>query len=200
MKTFLYELFPALRATGVLCLVTCGAYPLLVTGVAETFFKSQAHGSLITDGSGTIRGSYWIGQSFTSETYFHSRPSTAGEGYDAAASGGSNLGPTSQKLHDLIEQRITAYRSINGLSKDTAVPADAVTTSASGLDPHISVGNAQLQAPRVAQARGLSLDDVQRCITDCTEKRDLGFLGDARVHVLKLNLALDDLKPVLRHE
>lgn len=191
MKPLLTELIPSLRATLVLAIVTCGAYPLLITGIAQTVFKDKAHGSLITDKDGTVIGSALLGQSFTGETYFHPRPSAAGNGYDAASSGGSNLGPTSQKLHDAIKERITAFRTTNSLAADAQVPADAVTASASGLDPHISVKNAELQAARVAKARNLSVEKVRQLIATNTEGPDLGLLGDAGVNVLKLNLALD---------
>jgi len=194
MKAIISELRPAIMATLVLAAVTCGAYPLLVTGIAQTAFKKQAAGSLITDKDGKDIGSALLGQNFTTDPYFHPRPSAAGAGYDAASSSGSNLGPTSQKLHDAIKERIAAYRTQNSLAADATVPADAVTASGSGLDPHISVTNAELQAARVAKARNLSVEKVKELITARTTKPDLGIFGDAGVNVLQLNLALDALK------
>ncbi len=198
MKTLLSEMRPAIMATLVLAAVTCGVYPLIVTGLAQTFFKDKANGSLLTDPTGEIVGSTLIGQSFTEERYFHPRPSAAGNGYDAASSGGSNLGPTSQKLHDALKERITAYRALNNLEADTPVPADAVTASGSGLDPHISLRNANLQAARIAASRNLSLGKVKELIRANTEQPDLGILGDARVNVLKLNMALDAVERVFQ--
>lgn len=194
MKALVSELRPAIAATLVLATVTCGVYPLIVTGVAQAAFKDKAHGSLITGPGGTVRGSSLLGQNFTAARYFHPRPSAAGAGYDAANSSGSNLGPTSQKLNDALKERIAAYRTTNGLSDTDAVPADAVTASGSGLDPHISVKNAELQAARVAKARNLSIEKVKELIAASTAKPDLGVFGDAGVNVLKLNLSLDALK------
>jgi K+-transporting ATPase ATPase C chain len=154
-------------------------------------FHDKANGSLIVDQDGTVRGSKLLGQGFTADKYFHPRPSAAGNGYDAANSGGSNLGPTSQKLNDVIKDRVDAYRKDNGLNADEPVPADAVTASGSGLDPDISVRNAELQIPRVARARGLSQAKVRELIQRYTDTRDLGVLGDPGVNVLELNLALD---------
>ena len=196
MKAFASEIRSAFGATAILAVVCCGAYPLLVTGVARTVFPEKAAGSLIKDGSGRLVGSALLGQNFTGEKYFHPRPSAAGaDGYDAASSGGSNLGPTSRKLADSLEERITAYRKANGLAADREVPADAVTASGSGLDPHISPANASLQADRVAKARNLPVENVRELIESNTDKPDLGIFGDAGVHVLKLNLALDALAP-----
>lgn len=178
----------------VLAVVCCGIYPLIVFGVAQTLFPAKANGSLIVDGSGTLRGSALLGQQFTGDKYFNSRPSAAGNGYDGASSGGSNLGPTSQKLNDAIKDRIADYRKKNGLKDTDTVPADAVTTSGSGLDPHVSLANAVLQLPRVAKARGLSEDKVRELVKLNTDAPDLNVLGDAGVNVLKLNLALDALK------
>jgi K+-transporting ATPase ATPase C chain len=134
-----------------------------------------------------------LGQQVTADKYFHSRPSAAGNGYDATSSGGSNFGPTSQKLHDSIAQNIADYRSQNGMASNAPVPADAVTASASGLDPHISLDNAELQAARVAKARGLEPDKIRALIKEHTESPDFGVLGDPGVNVLELNLALDAL-------
>ena len=194
MKKILSELRPAVAATLVLAGVTCGAYPLFVTTVAQAAFKHQATGSLITDPDGKVRGSRLIGQTFTSSHYFHSRPSAAGSGYDAASSGGSNLGPTSQKLHDQVKERIAAYRTTNGVPNDLPIPADAVTASASGLDPHISIANAELQSARVAKARSLPLEKVKALVQASTESPDFGMLGETRVNVLRLNQSLDTVK------
>jgi potassium-transporting ATPase KdpC subunit len=193
MKEFFSEIRGAIMSTLVLGVVCCGLYPLIVFGIGQLAFHDKANGSLIVDQTGTIRGSKLLGQGFTDPKYFHPRPSAAGNGYDAANSGGSNLGPTSQKLKDVIKDRIDAYRKENGLSADQDVPADAVTASGSGLDPHISTRNAEFQVPRVAKARGLSEDKVRELIHQTTEGRDLGILGDLGVNVLQLNLALDAL-------
>jgi len=194
MKTLLTELRTSLCATLLLALITCGLYPLLVTGISSSLFPDQAHGSLVVDEQGTVLGSTLLSQPFTEARYFHPRPSAAGTGHDAASSGGSNLGPTSKKLRDAIAARVAAYRTMNGLPADADVPADAVTASASGLDPHISPENAALQAPRVAKARGLPIDDVVAILTKNTEPPDFGVFGEERVNVLRLNLALDALK------
>lgn len=181
----------SLRATFVLAAVTCGAYPLFITTVAQKAFPEKAGGSLIIDKDGAVRGSALLSQNFSAENHFHPRPSAAGNGHDAANSGGSNLGPTSQKLHDNLKERIAAYRTINGLADSAEVPADAVTASGSGLDPHISVKNAEAQAARVAKARNLSVENVRALIAANTTKPDLGILGEAGVNVLGLNRALD---------
>jgi len=194
MKALFSEIRGAVFSTVVLAIVCCGLYPLIVFGISQTFFRDKANGSLIVDQAGTIRGSKLLAQGFTDPKYFHPRPSAAGNGYDAANSGGSNLGPTSQKLKDAIKDRIDAYRKENGLSADQEVPADAVTASGSGLDPHISPRNAEFQVPRVAKARGLSEEKVRELIRQNSEGRDLGILGDLGVNVLQLNLALDQLK------
>lgn len=193
MKAFFSELRRAVMATIVLAIVCCGLYPLAVTGLSQWAFKSKANGGLIVDKNGEIRGSTLIGQSFSGETYFHPRPSAAGTGYDAVSSGGSNLGPASRKLADQIEARVAAYRTENGLAADQPVPADAVTASASGLDPHISPANATLQIARVAKARHLPVEKVRELVASNTDQEDLGLLGDPGVNVLKLNLALDNL-------
>lgn len=178
--------------TLVLAIVTCGVYPLVVWGIAQAAFRDQANGSLIVGEDGMIRGSRLLGQGFTEARNFHPRPSAAGaNGYDASSSSGSNLGPTSQKLNDAIKERVASYRAENGLMEGDVVPADAVTASGSGLDPHISLRNAELQAPRVAKARGLALDKVRALIRANTDSANLGFLGDSGVNVLKLNLALN---------
>ena len=180
-------------ATLALAAICCGLYPLIVFGVAQALFYEKANGSLILGKDGAVRGSKLIGQNFAAEKYFHPRPSAAGNGYDAASSSGSNLGPTSQKLNDAIKDRIAAYRAENGLKETDPVPADAVTASGSGLDPHISLQNAELQIPRVAKARGMTEEKVRELIRQNTDGRDLGVLGDPGVNVLELNLALDAL-------
>jgi K+-transporting ATPase ATPase C chain len=191
MKTLFSEIRGAVMSTLVLAVVCCGIYPLIVFGIAQAAFHDQANGSLIVEKDGTVRGSKLLGQQFTGAKYFHPRPSAAGNGYDAANSGGSNLGPTSQKLNDAIKERVATYRTENGLKETDSVSADAVTASGSGLDPHISVRNAQLQAPRVATARGLSEQQIRELIARYTYKPDWGFLGDPGVNVLLINLALD---------
>lgn len=196
MNSIASEIRSAVGSTLILAVVCCGAYPLLVTGVTRTVFRDKADGSLIKDASGKVIGSSLLGQTFTGGKYFHSRPSAAGaNGYDAASSSGSNLGPTSQKLADQIKERIAVYRTTNGLADDQEVPADAVTASGSGLDPHISPANAALQASRVAKARNLPLEKVSELIDGNTDQPDLGIFGDPGVNVLKLNLALDALAP-----
>ena len=191
MKSLLHELRSALLGTVALAVVCCGLYPLLVFGIAQLCFPAKANGSLIVDAHGTVLGSRLIGQPFAADKYFHPRPSSAGNGYDPTSSGGSNLGPTSQKLRDAIAQNLADYRAQNGLTTNAPVPADAVTASASGLDPHISPSNARLQADRVAKARGLSIEKVRDLIRQNTDPADLGILGDPGVNVLRLNLALD---------
>jgi K+-transporting ATPase ATPase C chain len=179
--------------TAAFVILLCGVYPLVVWGIAQIAFPGQANGSLVTR-QGQVAGSSLIAQNFTSPGYFHPRPSAAGDtGYDGTSSGGSNLGPLSQKLVDQVKDRIAAYRGENHLAPDVPIPADAVTASGSGLDPHISLKNAALQAPRVAAARGINPDRIKRLIETCTDSPDLGFLGEPRVNVLRLNLGLDEL-------
>ena len=192
MKEFFSEIRGAVMSTLVLAVVCCGLYPLVVFGIAQVAFRDKANGSLVIERDGTVRGSKLIGQGFTAEKYFHPRPSAAGNGYDATNSGGSNFGPTSQKLNDAIKDRIAAYRKENGLKDTDPVPADAVTASGSGLDPHISVHNAELQVARVAKARGLGEDKVRALVSRYTDPADLGVLGEPGVNVLRLNLALDN--------
>jgi len=194
MKNILSELRPAIVSTLVIAVVCCGFYPLAVTGIAKLAFAHQANGSLIVDKHGVIIGSALLGQNFSGEGYFHPRPSAAGtSGYDPTSSGGSNFGPTSQKLADSIKERVAAYRTSNGLTAARQVPADAVTASGSGLDPHISPANAALQVARVAKARALPPEKVQALIASNTDKAAFGVLGVDGVNVLKLNLALDAL-------
>jgi len=190
MKNLIAQLRTSLTATLLLAVLLCGIYPLAVWLLAQGIFPDKANGSLVM-GSGKILGSSLVSQGFTAPKYFHPRPSAAGQGYDATSSGGSNLGPTSKKLVETVRQRVDAFRTENYLPPDALVPIDAVTASASGLDPHISLKNALLQAGRVAKARGLSKDIVLKEIKLYTEGRDLGFLGEPRVNVLMLNLALD---------
>jgi K+-transporting ATPase ATPase C chain len=193
MNAFLSHLRAAVLGTLVLAVVTCGAYPLVVWGISQAIFSDKADGSLIVGKDGTVRGSRLIGQGFTGATYFHPRPSAAGaNGYDAASSGGSNLGLTSRKLADAIKDRVAAYRAENGLKETDTVPADAVTASASGLDPHISPRNAEFQAPRIAKARGLAVEKVLAQVHAHTDPAGFGFLGEPGVNVLRLNLALDE--------
>ena len=182
---------PALRATAVTLVLTGLLYPLLMTGVAQGLLHAKAEGSFITDGAGKVVGSELLAQAFTSSGYFQPRPSAAGEkGYDPLSSGGSNLGPTSKKLRDqaaaALEQLEKANPDARGL-----VPAELVTASGSGLDPHLSPEAVAWQAPRVAHARGVSLDRVRALIDEYTDGRTLGILGEPRVNVLALNLALD---------
>jgi K+-transporting ATPase ATPase C chain len=197
MKTFMLELKTSVLATLVLALLLCGLYPVVVWAGAQFFFRAKANGSLLVDRDGTVRGSALLAQSFTSERYFHPRPSAAGTGYDAGSSSGTNLGPTSKKLADAVQSAVTAYRTENQLAADAPVPADAVTSSASGLDPHISVANAEIQAARVAHARRLSSEQVRALITKHTADRDLRLFGDPGVNVLLLNRALDAEESVI---
>jgi K+-transporting ATPase ATPase C chain len=210
LRTFTRELRPLLGVTIALLLVTAVAYPLAVTGIAQGVFHDRANGSMI-ERDGQPVGSSLLGQSFTGDQYFHPRPSAAGAGYDAAASSGSNLGPTSAKLIEGveddastpdvdesfagIEQRVAAFRELNGLGDDD-LPSDSVTASASGLDPHITPATARLQVARVAAARGASEAEIRELVDDFTEDRVLGIIGEPRVNVLKLNLELDERFPM----
>jgi K+-transporting ATPase ATPase C chain len=185
---------PAFRITLVMTVLTGLVYPALVTGVAQILFPEQAHGSLLRV-NGRVVGSALIGQNFTRPEYFHPRPSAAGSGgYDATASSGSNYGPTSQKLGDRVKASVDQFRKENP-GYTGPIPADAVTASGSGLDPHISPANAEIQIARVARARGAAADSVRRLAAQATEGPWLGFIGEPRVNVLRLNLALDELLP-----
>jgi potassium-transporting ATPase KdpC subunit len=192
MKQLLVEFRTALLATLALAAVCCVLYPLVVFGIAQLAFHDHANGSLIVDRQGVVHGSRLLGQSSSAAKYFHPRPSTAGNGYDAANSGGSNLGPTSRALRDTIKERVEAFRKENGLKETVSVPADAVTSSGSGLDPHISPESARLQIARVAAARGLEPVAVAALVEQAVEGPQLGFLGEPRVNVLRLNMALDE--------
>ena len=191
------QILPGLRINLLLTLVLGVAYPLALTGICQIAFPHQANGSLITRG-GKVIGSELIGQNFSKAEYFQPRPSAAGsDGYDAAASGGSNLGPTNQKLADRVKAAVEKFRKENP-DYTGPIPADFVTASASGLDPHISPDSALAQAARVAKARGVPAAQVEQLIAQYTQGPDLGLLGEARVNVLRLNLALDQRYPRAR--
>ena len=189
----LRQLIPALRMTALLTLLTGLVYPAVITGLCQLLFHEKANGSLIEQ-NGRILGSALIGQNFTRPEYFHPRPSAAGSGgYDATASGGSNFGVTNQKLYDRVKAAAGQFRKDNP-DYTGPIPADALTASGSGLDPDISIANAEAQVARVAQARHLNKPVVDKLISSVTEPRDLGFAGEPRVNVLRLNLALDALR------
>lgn len=191
------QVVPAIVLTLLASVVFGLAYPLLIYGVGQLAFERQADGSLITRG-GRVVASSLLGQRFSSPSgrplaqYFQPRPSAAGSGYDATASGATNLGPSDPRLLTAVSRRAGAYRAFNGLAASAPVPVDAVTSSASGLDPDISIANADLQASRVARARKLPLAVVLQLVHRYTSPRALGFLGEARVNVVELNLALDE--------
>jgi K+-transporting ATPase ATPase C chain len=194
------QLFTALKVTLVLLVLLSGVYPAAVWAVGQVAFKHQADGSFVSSG-GKVVGSALISQSFSDKDgnpipkYFQPRPSAAGDGYDATASGGSNLGPSNPKLWNEVKGRVIAYRQLNALPNNASVPVDAVTASGSGLDPDISVANAMLQASRVADVRGLPVATVQSLVRAHTNGRPWGVLGEKTVNVLDLNLALDKLSP-----
>ena len=193
MRAFLRQLVPAFLMLAVFTVITGVVYPLVVTAVGQAAFKDKADGSLLKV-DGVIVGSTLIGQNFAAPKYFHPRPSNAGKGYDGYASSGTNLGPTNPVLIDAIKQRVIDYRTENNLPATLPVPVDAVTSSASGLDPEISVANADLQAQRVATTRNLPLETVQKLISSNTVGRSLGMLNEPGVNVLTLNVALDQAK------
>jgi K+-transporting ATPase ATPase C chain len=190
MRGLFVQLRISLVAVLSLAVLLCGVYPLLVWAMGQMLFPREASGSLVRVG-GPVAGSSLISQGFSGPAYFHPRPSAAGAGYDAASSGGSNLGPTSRQLIETVRDRIAAYRAENRIPSGIPVPADAVTASGSGLDPHISVPNALLQARRVAEARGLGEESILAKIAAHTEGRTLGILSEPRDNVLMLNLDLD---------
>ena len=190
LKNIINELRISVIATVSLAVLLCGVYPAVVWGIAQGLFPHEAGGSLIIK-DGRLLGSRLIAQGFTSPQYFHPRPSYAGTGYDSTSSSGSNLGPLSKTLVDTIRQRVIKYRTENNLEPTILVPADAVTASGSGLDPHISPENARMQTQRVAHARGMSEEAVRRKIEAHTQGRDMAIFGEPRVNVLMLNLDLD---------
>jgi len=210
------QLMISIRITIVMLILVSCIYPLVVWGLSQAMFNHQANGSLVKDASGKIVGSSLLAQSFTKDQYFQPRPSNAGSGYDPTESGGTNLGPTSDKLingihkpdlspgkpdpsdFDGVKDLAREYRTTNGMAANAPVPVDAVTRSASGLDPHISVANATDQTPRVAKTRGITVDEVKTLVEQNTEGRALGFLGEPAVNVLELNLALDKQYPMPR--
>ena len=189
------NLFTAILMTIVTTVLFGLIYPLAVTGIAQLVFTDKANGQLIKRPDGTLAGSRIIGQAFSGPGYFHSRPSAAGTGYDAGASSGSNLGPTNQKLIDRVKADVA---TLQAESPGKPVPIDLVTTSASGLDPHISPAAAEFQIPRVTRERGMNESEVSTLVANHTEGRTLGILGEPRVNVLLLNLELDERKPMTR--
>jgi K+-transporting ATPase ATPase C chain len=194
MKNLFAELGRSIVATIFFAVILCGVYPLVVFGAGKLLFPHQADGSLLVDKSGAVHGSALLAQNFTGAQYFHPRPSAAGaNGFDPTSSSGSNLGPTSTNLFATIAQRISDYRTENNLATNASVPADAVTASASGLDPHITPANAEIQIPRVAKARGISEEQLRELVRQNTNGRDLGLFGEPRVNVMTLNFALDQL-------
>jgi len=192
----LKQIYPAIAMTVVLTVLLGIIYPLAVTGLASVMFPAKAAGSLI-EKNGKVIGSSLIGQPFSGPGYFHSRPSAAGTGYDGTASGGTNLGPTSQKLMDNVK---TAADSLREENPGSPIPIDMVTASASGLDPHITPAAAEFQVPRIVKERGMNADQVRGLVREHTEGRQLGLLGEPRVNVLELNLALDSVRPMARTE
>ena len=185
---FVAQLTASVRIVAIMTFALGVAYPLAVTGFAQVVANDRADGQLI-ELDGRVVGSRLLAQAFTGIEYFHPRPSAAD--YDAGSSTGSNLGPTNPELLDTVAHRVAAYRDLNGLPDGVPVPVDAVTASASGLDPHISPANARLQASRVARARRLDLDEVLALVDEHTDRRPLGVLGDDAVNVIALNVALD---------
>jgi K+-transporting ATPase ATPase C chain len=187
------EIAPAFKVTLLFTILTGLIYPGIVTGLAQLLFHDAANGSLISV-NGQVVGSRLIGQNFTKPEYFQPRPSAAGNGYDPTVSGGSNYGPTNQKLIDRVKASIDQFRKDNP-EYNGPIPADLVTASASGLDPHLSPASAVAQAPRIAKARAVTVDEVQALIAAYIEPQQLGFLGEPRVNVLQINLALDQRFP-----
>ena len=194
MKNLFAEFGRSIVATIFFAIILCGVYPLMVFGASQLLFPRQSNGSLLVDKSGTVRGSALLAQNFTGAQYFHPRPSAAGaNGFDATSSSGSNLGPTSSNLVANITRNIANYRAENNLGTNAPVPADAVTASGSGLDPHITPANAEIQITRVAKSRGLAEDRVLELVKQSTSGRDLGVFGEPRVNVMTLNFALDQM-------
>ena len=189
--SILKDIKTSVIVTLILLVICCGIYPVVVWSMGQVLFPKQANGSLVLDANGKPIASTLLGQTFGADIYFNPRPSSAGQGYDASASSGSNLGPTSQALHDSVKQRVSDYRKANNLPDTQLVPADAVTASASGLDPHISIKNAMFQLPRVAKARNMSEDELKKLVDKYTDGRDFCILGEPGVNIIKLNLALD---------
>ncbi len=210
----LKELAISIRITVIFLVIVCGAYPLIVWGITQAVFSHQANGSLVRGANRQVIGSSLLAQGFARPEYFQPRPSAAGSGYDSTSSSGTNLGPTSDKLingvhkpnqangqpdpsdFDGVKDLAAAYRTENGLAADALVPVDAVTRSASGLDPDISVENARLQADRVAKARGVGREGIIKLLDENTTLPSLGMFGPSRVNVLALNLALDKQAPM----
>lgn len=187
------QIYPAVMMMLIFTVITGVIYPFLVTGLSQVFFKSKAQGSLI-EKNGEIIGSRLIGQTFTKPGYFHSRPSAAGNGYDPMASGGTNYGPTNKKL---LEGNVKgAVETLSKENPQASIPVDLVTSSGSGLDPHITPAAAEFQIERVAREREISPNEVRRLVQEHTKGRQFGFLGEPRVNVLELNLALDAVRPM----
>src|ERR1700683_3193932 len=198
MKNIFTEFGRSIVATLFFAVILCGVYPLVVFAAGQLLFPHQANGTLLVDKSGAVRGSALLAQNFTGAQYFHPRPSAAGaNGFDATSSSGSNLGPTSSNLVANITANIATYRADNNITTNSPIynmiPADAVTESASGLDPHISPANAEIQIPRVAKRRGISDERLRKIVQENTSGRDLGLFGEPRVNVMTLNFALDQL-------
>ena len=189
--SILKEIKTTVSVTFLLLVICCCLYPILIFGAGQLLFPQKANGSLVLDATGKPIASTLLGQTFTADKYFAPRPSAAGTGYDSTSSSGSNYGATSQALHDAVKQRVADYRKANNLPDSQLVPADAVTASGSGLDPHISIKNALLQLPRVAKARGMAEDDLKKLVDQYTDGRDFGILGEPGVNIVKINLALD---------
>lgn len=195
MKNLFAEFGRSIVATIFFAIILSGVYPLVVFAAGQLLFPLQTNGSLLVDKAGVVRGSALLAQNFTAAQYFHPRPSAAGaNGFDATSSSGSNLGPTSTNLFAAVAQRVSDYRTENNLATNAPVPADAVMASGSGLDPHISPVNAEIQIARVAGARGLTGDRLRELVRQNTSGRDLGVFGEPRVNVMTLNFALDGLK------
>lgn len=190
MNDFIKQIRTAVGATFLFAILLCGVYPFTVWLLAQGIFPDKANGSLVVE-RGQVIGSALLAQQSSDPRYFHPRPSAAGNGYDAMSSGGSNLGPISKKLIDAVQERVYTYRAENNLGLDVPLPADAVTASGSGLDPHISLRNALIQAERVARTRGMSREGMNKRLEAFIEGRTFGLFGEPRVNVLKLNLALD---------